>query len=192
MRTLLATAPVQAPWAARRVLAALRAAAERLEAPLVLAALRAAAERSERLRRAAADRPCFARAFLEAADLPSCRNARVMARERLLDGPCLPPRPARYALAALRRVFSGTVPFSGGGRSTPARRAFDNPMATACFDERTPCLPCRTCSISSRTNSPACVVGALPSCLSFMARCSVSFSGMSHLCSVRFEYRSFV
>mgnify|MGYP003328909289 CR=1 FL=1 len=32
----------------------------------------------------------------------------------------------------------------------------------ACFVERAPCLPWRMCSISSRTNSPACVDGDLP------------------------------
>jgi hypothetical protein len=36
-------------------------------------------------------------------------------------------------------------------------------MAIACFAERAPCLPSRICSISSRTNSPACVESALPS-----------------------------
>ena len=55
--------------------------------------------------------------------------------------------------AACLRVFFD--PFSGGGKSTPARRAFERPMAIACLAERAPCLPSRTCSISSRTNSPA-------------------------------------
>jgi hypothetical protein len=37
----------------------------------------------------------------------------------------------------------------------PALLAFDSPIAMACFADRTPCLPSRTCSISSRTYSPA-------------------------------------
>jgi hypothetical protein len=45
---------------------------------------------------------------------------------------------------------------------TPERRAFDSPMAIACFAERAPCFPRLMCSISSRTNSPACVDGDLP------------------------------
>src|SRR5262245_30108677 len=48
----------------------------------------------------------------------------------------------------------------------------------ACLVDRAPCLPSRTCSISSRTNSPACVEGALPSRLSLRARSSVFFSGI--------------
>jgi len=61
---------------------------------------------------------------------------------------------------------------------TPARRAFDKPIAIACFVDRAPCFPSRTWCISSRTNSPACVDGALPARLSFRARLNVSFSGM--------------
>jgi hypothetical protein len=34
-------------------------------------------------------------------------------------------------------------PLFGAGKSTPARRAFDKPIAIACFDERAPCLPSR-------------------------------------------------
>src|SRR4051812_42750765 len=51
-------------------------------------------------------------------------------------------------------------------------------MAIACLVLRAPCLPSRTCSISSRTNSPACVVGALPSRASLRARSTVFFSGI--------------
>ena len=35
------------------------------------------------------------------------------------------------------------VPFFGAGSFTPARRAFDSPIAIACFDDRAPCLPSR-------------------------------------------------
>src|SRR2546423_3372531 len=54
-------------------------------------------------------------------------------------------------------------------------------MAIACLVERAPCLPSRTCSISSRTNSPACVLGAFPCRLSLRARSSVFFSGIIFL-----------
>ena len=37
--------------------------------------------------------------------------------------------------------FSETVPFFGGFRSTPARRAFDNPMAIACLADLRSVLP---------------------------------------------------
>ena len=60
-----------------------------------------------------------------------------------------------------------------------ARRAFESPIAIACLVERAPCLPSRMCSISSRTNSPACVVGALPSRRSCSARSTVAFSGIA-------------
>src|SRR5919108_6605989 len=79
---------------------------------------------------------------------------------------------------ALRRVSSLTVPFSGGGRATPARRALERPMAIACLVERAPCLPLRMSSISSRTNSPATVLGDLPWRAFLRARSSVRFSGM--------------
>jgi hypothetical protein len=163
-----------------RVFTALRAAAERPLAPFVRAALRAAAERSagERLRAAAF--ACFASEAFEAAECPSCWSADSTARERRADtGFFAPSWPAAYACAALRRVFSDVVPFLGGFRSTPARRAFERPMAIACLAERAPCFPSRTCRISSRTNSPACVVGALPIRLSLRARSIVLCSGMS-------------
>src|SRR5579859_4022186 len=49
----------------------------------------------------------------------------------------------------------------------------------ACFADRAPCLPSRTCSISSRTNSPAAVDGALPRRRAFFARSTVLASGIS-------------
>jgi hypothetical protein len=60
-------------------------------------------------------------------------------------------------VAALR-VFRLT-PRAGGFSGTPARLAFDKPMAIACFAELAPCLPSRMWCISSRTNSPAAVDG---------------------------------
>src|SRR5947208_3539378 len=65
-------------------------------------------------------------------------------------------------------------------------------MAMACLADRAPCLPSRMWCISSRMNSPACVVGALPSRLSRRARSMVSFSGMGSPCageSMQREYR---
>ncbi|PYO46704.1 MAG: hypothetical protein DMD72_12050 [Gemmatimonadetes bacterium] len=60
---------------------------------------------------------------------------------------------------------------------TPARRAFDSPMAIACSVDRAPCFPSRMWCISSRTNSPACVDGDFPSRASSLARSMVSASG---------------
>jgi hypothetical protein len=40
--------------------------------------------------------------------------------------------------------FAEALPFGGAGSFTPAFRAFDNPMAIACFGLRTPCFPSRT------------------------------------------------
>src|SRR4029079_17467758 len=91
--------------------------------------------------------------------------------------------PPFAALRKSRRACS-LVSFellSDGGSSTPARRAFDNPIAIACFVERAPCFPSRTCSISSLTNSPACVLGAFPARLSLRARSIVCRSGITHL-----------
>ena len=56
-------------------------------------------------------------------------------------------------------------------------------MAIACSGERAPCSPSRICSISSRTNSPACVEGALPSTSSSRARSIASSSGISRTVS---------
>lgn len=86
--------------------------------------------------------------------------------------------PFRRARAALVRVFSDVRPFFGSGKSTPARRALESPMATACFFDVAPCLPRPMCSISSRTKGPACVLGAFPSLFSRRALFSVVFSGI--------------
>jgi hypothetical protein len=51
--------------------------------------------------------------------------------------------PARLAAAALRRVEALALR-GGAGSFTPDRRAFDRPMAIACFVERAPCFPSRT------------------------------------------------
>src|SRR5947209_1303567 len=51
-------------------------------------------------------------------------------------------------------------------------------MAMACLVDLAPCLPRRILSISSCTNSPACVLGDLPSRLSCLAFRMVCFLGM--------------
>ncbi len=56
-------------------------------------------------------------------------------------------------------------------------------MAIACSGERAPCSPSRICSISSRTNSPACVEGDLPSRSSSCARSIGSSSGIPKIVS---------
>ena len=106
-------------------------------------------------------------------------SPRVVARERVRDGRFVAPLPlARSRRACLCVRFRAR---RGGGNSTPARRAFDKPMAMACSGDRAPCSPSRMCSISSRTNSPACVDGDLPSLSSSRARSIVSCSGSMNL-----------
>ncbi len=146
----------------RRVLAAFAAARCRERGPRFRALLLA----------------CRDSAACEAALLLSWRSALVVARERLGEIFLLPLRPLLKSRWAWRRTFRELLLFFGGGKSIPARRAFDNPMAIACLGERAPCFPWRTCSISSRTNSPACVEGDLPSCASRRARSITSFSGI--------------
>lgn len=136
------------------------------------AAFFAARERDAFDRFFAAVRACFDNAFFDATLRGSRFNAFNVARDRFRDGflPAL-----RVSLLACS--FTSSDAFSGTGNFTPARRAFDKPIAIACFVDRAPCFPSRMCSISSRTNSPACVLGALPSRLSRRARSIVSFSG---------------
>src|SRR5262245_14976258 len=149
-----------------RVRAAFLAACERWRGPLVRAALRAAAERAAALRLRAEAVACFERAFFEPAARPSCLRTRETARERLRDGRgrarfC----PLARSRDALRRVAREDPALAGS--FTPARRALDSPIAIACLVDRAPCLPSRMCRISSCTNSPACVLGDLPSSASF-------------------------
>jgi hypothetical protein len=159
-----------------RVCAARRAAALRTRGPFVRAARRADALLAEEERRLAAVFACRDSAFREAALRPSRFNAETIARDRFRE--VLRDRPAaRRADCALRFVVDFALA-GGGGRATPARLAFDKPMAMACLVERAPCLPWRMCSISSWTNSPACVVGAFPALLSLRARSIVFCSGM--------------
>ena len=143
----------------------------------VRAAFRADAERWRAVRRRAEDFACRDIALVVAARFGSCFSARVTARERRREvrRSCRPRSSARRAPA---RVRADARPFGGTGNATPARRAFERPIAIACFVERAPCFPSRTWWISSRTNSPACVVGDLPSRRSLAARARVSLSGI--------------
>src|SRR6184192_3517097 len=150
----------------------------------VRAAFFAAAERWALLRWRAAERACLESALFEAADRPSRPSAFLIARERLREG-ALRFAPFFSSRLALRRVSFEAAPFFGGGNRTPARRAFDKPIAIACLVDRAPCLPSRMCSISSRTNSPACVEGDLPSRASSRARSVVSCSGMTKRISLQ-------
>ena len=106
-----------------------------------------AALRADALREAAERRPAavFAwrdSAFRDAALCDSRLSRRIDARARLAEG--------RLRLLARRRAdfarrFVDSLALAGGaGRSTPARRAFDNPIAIACFADRAPCFPSRT------------------------------------------------
>ena len=110
--------------------------------PFVRAARRAAALRATAGRRRAAAVAWRAKAFGEAAARPSRFNAVRVARERRGEGR-LRLLPARRADSALRLVDAFALA-GGRGSFTPARRAFESPIAMACFVERAPCLPSRT------------------------------------------------
>jgi hypothetical protein len=166
-------------YAALRVAAAFRAAACRPARPFVATALRAEASRAAAPRCRAACRAWRARASLDADRRPSRLRAPEIARERVCEG-LRWRRAAREAYAALFRVLA-FVPAGGGPSLTPARRALLKPIATACFGERAPCLPPRMGCISSRMNSPACVVGRLSSRRARRARSRGLCSGMGYL-----------
>ncbi len=140
----------------------------------------AALERARGPRARAAERAWRPRDRFEAADRPSRRSAPWVARDRLAEG--FRRDFARFnADFALRRVLADAFPFFGGWSFTPARRAFERPIAIACRGDRAPCFPSRTWWISSRTNSPACVDEAFPSRLSSAALSRVLFSGIMTL-----------
>ena len=87
------------------------------------------------LRCLAAVRACRDNAERDAPERPSRFSARVVARDRVRD-----VFPVRFLLL----FRAEALPFGGGGSLTPAFRAFDKPMAIACFGFRTPCFPSRT------------------------------------------------
>jgi hypothetical protein len=120
-------------------------------------------------------------AGLDAACRGSRLSANVVARDRAADfffAPVLAFLPLARSRCADLRVDSEVLPFFGGFKATPARRALESPIAMACLVDLAPCFPSRMWSISSRTNSPACVLGDFPSSLSFRARSKVDFSGI--------------
>jgi hypothetical protein len=120
----------------------------------VRAAFFAAAERDRAERCLATRFACPDNACLDAERRLSRLSARFVARDRFREG--FLRRPARpFARSRFAWRFVRSLPRLGGGNSTPARRAFERPMAIACSGERAPCSPSRMCSISSRTNSPA-------------------------------------
>jgi hypothetical protein len=120
---------------AARVRAALRAAADRPAFPFVRAAFFAAVERLAALLDRALLRACFESALAVPADRPSRLSAPLTARDRLAEGL---PR------AFVRRAWLFPAAFFCLGTFTPARRAFDSPIAIACRAERAPCFPSRT------------------------------------------------
>jgi hypothetical protein len=108
---------------------------------LLVAAFRAAALRAVAGRRLAADLAWRDNAWRVAALRPSRLSAVRTARERRDDGR-LRLREARRADSALRLVAAFAR--AGAGSFTPARLAFESPIAIACFVDRAPCLPSRT------------------------------------------------
>jgi hypothetical protein len=161
---------------AARVRAAFRAAVFKTAEPLVLAAFLAEALLCAAVRLRADFFACLDKAFLDAASRPSRFNALDAARD-LFAETFLEFFAFFKSRFACFRVLSLVFPLSGGGNFTPARRALDRPIAIACRVFRAPCFPSRICSISSRTNSPAWVVGAFPSSSAYFAFSIVSFSG---------------
>jgi hypothetical protein len=91
--------------------------------------LAAAIDRARGPRRRAAERACPPNDRRDPAERPSRRNAVRAACPRLAEGFRL-DRLRRKAAAAPRRVF--IFPVLGGRSLTPARRAFDSPIAIAC------------------------------------------------------------
>src|SRR6266849_2762079 len=118
--------------------------------------------RGRRPRRMAARCACAASAEREAEERGSRRNAPLTARDRLGDGRRR-LRPRATSRAALRLVAAEAFPRPGAPSLTPARLAFDRPIAIACLGDRAPCLPSRMWCISSRTNSAARSQQAPPS-----------------------------
>jgi hypothetical protein len=91
----------------------------------------------------AAVRACRDSAFRDAALCPSRFNAFDVARERFDDlADFFPLFALRISRAACS--FTSYEESGDGGNSTPARRAFDSPIAIACLVDRAPCFPSRT------------------------------------------------
>jgi hypothetical protein len=111
-----------------------------MRGPFVRAARRAELLREAADRLRAALLAWRASALREAAFRGSLFSARRAPRARVADGR-VRRRAARFAYRALR--FVDAFARRGGGNLTPARRAFDKPIAIACLVDRAPCLPSR-------------------------------------------------
>src|SRR5205814_4616989 len=98
--------------------------------PFVRTAFIAALWRDARPRLLAAPRAWRATADLDAAALPSFFNAPEIARERLGEVRRCPDRPFAKSRVACFCTF--LLPRLGAPSFTPARRAFDSPIAIAC------------------------------------------------------------
>src|SRR5262249_51486781 len=106
----------------------------------VRAAFCAAALRARLPRCAALFDACLEIARWLAEDLGSRFNAPDVARERVRDVLRSAFRPAAESWAALLRTEDEPL---GVPSFTPARRAFESPIAMACLVERAPCFPSR-------------------------------------------------
>jgi len=141
-RLLDATDPRLRAWLAHRFRARAAVFAARERRPRVRARVRAAffaaSCRDDGLRRRAAPRAILDIARVEVVERDSRPSARLAERERRGDVRCRPRRPFVDSRCAFSRVSSDVVPRRGGGTFTPERRAFDSPIATACFAERAP------------------------------------------------------
>jgi len=78
----------------------------------------------------------------DAARCPFRFNARRVARDRRADGRLEAFAAALLADRALRFVVA-FAPAGGAPSLTPALRAFESPIAIACFVELAPCFPSR-------------------------------------------------
>lgn len=127
-----------------RVRAAFFAAWLRVVASLVRTAFFAACLREALPRLSAAVLACFESAPCDAAAWPWRFSAPFTALDRFAEVFFFAEdRPFFTSRAALVRVAAEVLPFLGGGSFTPARRAFDSPMAIACLVLAAPCLPSR-------------------------------------------------
>ena len=94
--------------------------------------------------------------------------------------------PAAMSWSAFLRVAGDALPFFGGGTSFPARRAFDNPIAIACFSFFN--FPAFAACISSRISSLAPFVLALRPEVFFVAIRSLpspAWTPVAAVCVVR-------
>jgi hypothetical protein len=86
---------------------------------------------------------CRESADFAALDLLSLCKAFCVARERLGDTIRLPETPLARSRSACFRTRLAKPPALGAPNFTPARRAFDKPIAIACCGDLAPCFPSR-------------------------------------------------